>query len=273
MTNPDEIVTPDLHEFRTEELTMNRIRREIDADRAARAAAETAAEVILAAASARGTARVIFASAPSQERMLDHLTSDPRLDWGMVRAFHMDEYLGLDMDRPQAFGQWLTDRLPSSARFERIRTDGDPDSEVSRYSALISEAPIDVTCLGVGVNGHIAFNEPGDTDLADIRVMRQVQLEETSRRQQVDDGLFPSLDDVPTSALTLTVPALVSARSMVCTVLGVSKSEAVARALTGEVSGQCPASILTTHPDAVWAVDKGAASLLPEHLDAAASDA
>ncbi|MGO1972811.1 MAG: 6-phosphogluconolactonase [Propionibacteriaceae bacterium] len=246
---------------------MNQIQVEESAQDAGSAAAQAAAEAILAAVAARGSARVIFASAPSQESMLGHLVQDSRIDWQLVHAFHMDEYLGLDMEQPQAFGRWLVDRLPGQVRFERIRTDGETAAEIDRYSALINQTQIDVTCLGVGVNGHIAFNEPGQTDFEDPRTVREIRLDDASRQQQVDDGLFATMADVPSAALTLTVPALVSARTMICTVLGTNKAGAVARALGGTVSEDCPASILRTHPDAAWFVDRQAAAGLPDDSD------
>ena len=222
----------------------------------------------MAAQAARGTARVIFASAPSQEGMLAHLARESRIDWEGVQAFHMDEYLGLDQEHPQAFGRWLLDRLPGAVRLERIRTDAQTDGEIARYTELVTRAPIDVTCLGVGVNGHIAFNEPGQTEFSDPRTVREIGLDDVSRQQQVDDGLFDELSAVPATALTLTVPALVSARSMVCTVLGAGKADAVVRALTGPVTEDCPASVLRTHPDAGWFLDSAAAAGLPADLGA-----
>ncbi|UFU06889.1 6-phosphogluconolactonase [Ruania halotolerans] len=230
----------------------------------ARAAARHAADAIVDSIQKRGEARVIFASAPSQEAMLTALAQDERIDWSKVRAFHMDEYLGLEMDRPQAFGQWLADRLPTTALagFERIRADADAAEEIARYSALIAAAPIDLTCLGVGVNGHIAFNEPALADFADKAWVREVTLDRVSRQQQVDDGLFPDLTEVPSRALTLTVPALASATTMVCTVIGTQKAPAVARALTGPVESACPASRLQEHPGAHWFLDRDAASEL-----------
>ncbi|QOR71126.1 6-phosphogluconolactonase [Ruania alkalisoli] len=230
----------------------------------AHAAAQHAAEALLGAIRDRGSARVVFASAPSQEAMLAELSRDERIDWSKVSSFHMDEYLDLAMDRPQAFGQWLADRLPAAALpgFARIRADAEAEEEIARYSTLVTQAPIDVTCLGVGVNGHIAFNEPAIADFADPAWVREVTLDVVSRQQQVDDGLFASVDEVPTRALTLTVPALTSAATMVCTVLGRQKAHAVARALTGPVETACPASRLQEHPGARWFLDQEAASEL-----------
>jgi len=228
-------------------------------------AARTAAAAILEALDARGRARVIFASAPSQEQMLATLAADARIDWSLVTSFHMDEYLGLAPDRPQAFGRWLEDRLPAAAQpgFVRIDTTADPTEEAARYAGLLSEAPIDLTCLGLGINGHVAFNEPDVARFDDTELLRVIELDMRSRHQQVEEGLFATLDDVPTRALTLTVPALTSAAVVVATVLGEHKARAVADALTGPVSPSCPGSVLRKHPRASMHLDVPAASLLP----------
>lgn len=236
-------------------------------DEAGRRAAAAAADLIVAAQQRSGAARVIFASAPSQEAMLAHLRTDTRIDWAKVRSFHMDDYLGLAPDHPQGFGQWLSDRLPEAARpgLQRIDATADPDAEIARYTGLLAEAPIDVTCLGIGVNGHIAFNEPGDTDFADSRLVRRIRLDDVSRKQQVDDELFETIEDVPEFALTLTVPALTGAAAMVATVIGPHKAEAVRAALEGPLTTDCPASVLRTHRQASLYLDAGAASrLTPE---------
>ncbi|MBN7793887.1 6-phosphogluconolactonase [Microbacterium esteraromaticum] len=240
---------------------------------AGHAAALRAADVIRGAIATQGEARVVFASAPSQEEMLAHLTQAPDIDWRRVRSFHMDEYLDLPADHPGCFGLWLSQRLPGAARetLERIRTDGGADNEATRYSELLDAAPIDLVCLGIGVNGHIAFNEPGEADLSDPETVRVVALDDTSRRQQVDDGLFPRISDVPTRALSLTVPALLSARSLVCTVVGAHKAPAVTRAAIGRIDASCPASFLRTHPDVRWFLDAAAASGL-EHNASRSND-
>ncbi|MDQ0614464.1 glucosamine-6-phosphate deaminase [Microbacterium sp. W4I4] len=229
---------------------------------AGREAAGRAASVIRDTLATRGNARVIFASAPSQQAMLTALVEEPGIDWSLVRSFHMDEYLNLASDHPNSFGRWLEERLPVAAHagLERIRTHGRPAAEAVRYGALISEAPIDLVCLGVGVNGHIAFNEPGTSDPDDPEIARVVTLNDASRRQQVDEKLFATLDEVPTQALTLTVPALLSGRSLVCSVIGSHKADAVARALQGPVDASSPASYLRTHPDVTWFLDDAAAT-------------
>ncbi|GAA1485259.1 6-phosphogluconolactonase [Brachybacterium fresconis] len=238
------------------------------AEAAGTAAGRTAADALAKVLAEQPRARVIFASAPSQEQMLRTLGQDPRIDWSRVTSLHMDDYLELDPAHPASFGTWLSDRLPTAARpgLNRIRQDVDPDGEVRRYSEVVAAGPIDLVCLGIGVNGHIAFNEPGDTDLTDPALVRKVALAATSRRQQVDEGLFPSIDQVPTHALTLTVPAMLAARTIVCTVLGETKAEAVASTLTGPVSAEVPASAVHTHSDVVVHLDAAAATELPQSL-------
>src|SRR5699024_4751637 len=155
------------------------------------------------------------------EQMLRTLGEGARIDWSRVTSLHMDDYLELDPTHPASFGTWLDERLPATARpgLDRIRHDVASDSQVRRHKQPGAAAPLDLECLGIGVNGHIAFNEPGDTDFEVSSLVRKIALAHTSRQQQVDEGLFPSLDEVPTHALTLTVPAILSARSLVCTVL------------------------------------------------------
>lgn len=223
-----------------------------------------AARLIRQAIAERGTARVIFASAPSQERLLAVLAGDASIDWSRVTSFHMDEYLGLAVEHRQAFGQWLSDRLPKDAHSGLMRIDAGADvgDEARRYTELLTAAPVDLTCLGVGVNGHVAFNEPGSVDFNDEETMRVVNLDPKSRLQQVEEGLFPGLSDVPTRALTLTFSAVTRARALICTVLGEHKAEAVAGALDGPVSTSCPASGLQSLRGVSWFLDEPAASML-----------
>lgn len=230
-------------------------------------AGRAAADVLARCLETTGHARVVFASAPSQEQMLAALGTDERIDWTKVRSFHMDDYLGLDPAHPASFGNWLTARLPEAARsgLERIDQTADPVLEIQRYGDLIAAHPVDLVCFGIGVNGHIAFNEPGDTTLDDPAMVREVALSPTSRGQQVDDGLFKTLNDVPTHALTLTVPPLLRARAIVGTVLGDAKAPAVAKALTGPITADVPASAIRTHPNASIHLDAAAARGLPHH--------
>lgn len=235
------------------------------AEEAGRRAGNVAARVLRAALLERGKARVVFASAPSQEAMVRSLADSEDIEWSRVTSLHLDEYRGIDPRHQTAFGQWLADRLPAQALagLDRIRTDGDASAEIARYSQLLAE-PIDLVCLGIGVNGHLAFNEPGDTDFKDPRMVREVELTHTSRMQQVDEGLFDNLDQVPTHALTMTVSAILRGRAVVGTVLGESKATSVAAALTGPITTDLPASALRTHEEVHMFLDEGAASGLPQ---------
>jgi glucosamine-6-phosphate deaminase len=195
-------------------------------------------------------ARVIFASAPSQEATLRHLAKHPGIDWARVTAFHMDEYLGLAPDAPQRFGTWLRrallDRVPVGT-VHLIDPGENPRAAADHYAVLLAAAPIDLVCLGIGVNGHLAFNDP-PADFDDPALVKVVTLDHASRVQQVDDGCFDALDEVPTQAVTLTIPVLVSAAALFCMVPGAQKKRAVTNALHGPVTGLVPASALRTHP-------------------------
>src|SRR5688572_8820062 len=195
-----------------------------------RAAATDAAAVIQQSIATKRVARVILASAPSQVELLDALTASD-IDWGRVTIFHMDEYVGLNADHPASFRHFQKERVLSRvqpAAFHGIRGEAeDPSEECRRYSALLAEAPIDVVCLGIGENGHIAFNDPPVANFSDPLLVKIVELDDACRTQQVNDGCFPNFDLVPRTAITLTVPALVSADAMVCVVPGPRKAQAI----------------------------------------------
>lgn len=205
--------------------------------------------------------RIVFAAAPSQNELYEGLVQEQGIDWSRVCAFHMDEYIGLTADAPQRFGNYLTDRLFSRVnpgRVELLNGLGDAEQECRRYTSLLNEAPIDIVCLGIGENGHIAFNDPPVADFADPSLVKVVELEGACRQQQVNDGCFASLGDVPTHALTLTVPALMAGRHLFGVVPGRAKHDALQAALHGPLSTACPASILRTHPDIVLFTDRDA---------------
>jgi glucosamine-6-phosphate deaminase len=228
-----------------------------DRDSMGQAAGREAAERVRRALGERSKASVVFAAAPSQTEMLGELASDSTIDWSRVVALQMDEYVGLPRAAPQSFGRYLEETLFARVRPGEVHLmDGanDPGEEASRYAALFADG-IDVCCMGIGENGHLAFNEPGAADFKDPEPVRLVELEHASRAQQVRDGCFPSLDDVPHRALTLTMPPLLAAQQVVCTVPGAAKRDAVARTLWGPVGSECPASALQHHPDAVLFLD------------------
>ena len=209
---------------------------------------------------------VVFAAAPSQNEFLAALLLEPDIDWSRVHAFHMDEYIGLPADAPQGFANFLRERLFNHLPFGSVSlmdgTAPDPEMECARYAALLAADPPDIVCLGIGENGHIAFNDPPEARFDDDRTVRIVRLTETCRTQQVHDGCFSALSLVPTHAITLTIPALTAAAALFCMVPAVTKAAAVRATLEGPVTEQVPATILRLHPAAVLYLDRDSASLL-----------
>jgi glucosamine-6-phosphate deaminase len=246
---------------------VDRLQVRIFPDRAAlgAAAANRAAEILRLAIRQRNSARIIVASAPSQDELIEGLADAPGIDWRCVTVFHMDEYVGLPGTHPASFRhyqqQHLLTRVTPAAFYGICGESADPAAECARYSALLTAAPIDLVCLGIGENGHIAFNDP--PDFADPHVAKVVTLDEVCRQQQVNDGCFPNLEAVPRQAITLTCPALMAGRALVCAVPGPRKAAAVAAALGGDISTACPASILRRHPSAGLFMDTAAAAKFP----------
>lgn len=234
------------------------------AEMGARAGREAAA-AIREALRMRGTARVILASAPSQNELLDALTSQP-LDWPRVAIFHMDEYAGVDGEHPASFRRYqrehLLSRVQPRAFHGLVGEAADLQAECARYARLLAEAPIDVVCLGIGENGHLAFNDPPVADFSDPLPVKVVELDQTCRQQQVNDGCFGSLADVPVRAITLTIPTLLGAGALFCAVPGPRKAHAVRNTLREPISTACPATILRTHPQARLYLDEESAALL-----------
>ncbi|MFC5833836.1 6-phosphogluconolactonase [Nonomuraea insulae] len=218
------------------------------------AAARAAAAALRTALATRDEARVIFAAAPSQRETLAGLRAAEGIDWDRVVAFHMDEYLGLPADAPQRFGRFLHDELWDAVRPGTVHVI-DPAAGSARYAELLARGPIDLVCLGIGDNGHLAFNDPPVADFADPLAVKVVELDDACRRQQVSDGCFATLADVPERAVTLTIPTLMAARTLVATVPGVNKKAALSAALDGPIDESCPASVLRTHPDCTLFAD------------------
>ena len=212
------------------------------------------------------TVRMVFAAAPSQAAMLSSLASDPTIDWTRASAFHMDEYIGLADDARQKFGQWLRrhlfDRVPLGS-ISLIESSGSAEACAAEYARRLGEDEIDIVCLGIGVNGHIAFNDP-PADFEDSMDVKVVELQRESRQQQVDEGLFAAMEDVPTHAITLTIPRLLRARRLFCCVPGRAKERAVTRALCGSVDAESPASILQLHSNCAIYLDQESATGLQE---------
>lgn len=229
--------------------TAGRLDVRVYADRAhsGAAAARMAAEALRRTLEDQDAARVVFAAAPSQRELLAGLREEPGIDWARVVAFHMDEYLDLPPDSPARFGNFLKRELWDAVRPGAVHLI-DPESDPADYAKLLAAEPIDLVCLGVGDNGHLAFNDPPVADFDDPLQVKLVELDEACRRQQVSDGCFPTLAEVPERAITLTIPALLAGRHLIATVPGANKRQALRQALDGPLSTACPASILREHP-------------------------
>ena len=236
-----------------------------DAKTLGAAAAVDAAAAIRAAVAERGEARVILATGTSQLAFLEALATLPDLPWPQVELFHMDEYVGLTGDHPASFRRFLRERivdLVGPRAFHEIRGDAPAHAEATRYGGLVAGRRIDLTCMGIGENGHLAFNDPPDARFDDPLPARVVRLDEVSRRQQVGEGHFPGLADVPTHAITLTIPTLVAATRVQVVVPEARKAEAVRRALHEPIDEACPASVLRRVPHATLYLDHDAAGAL-----------
>jgi glucosamine-6-phosphate deaminase len=225
------------------------------------AAAKVVASKILELLSIKESIRMVFAAAPSQNEFLESLVNIKDIPWNRITAFHMDEYLGLPKEHPALFANFLKRKIFDQVPFKEIHLiDGnnDPESECLRYAALIESSPIDIVCMGIGENGHIAFNDPPVALFNDPATIKKVALDEACRQQQVNDSCFPNLEEVPKYALTLTVPALLNAGFISCVVPGKNKENALKKAISGTIDTQCPASILRIHADCHLFTDKDA---------------
>jgi len=208
---------------------------------------------------------VVFAAAPSQNEFL-HCLYDYNLNWSKINAFHMDEYIGLPSDAPQGFGNFLRERLFGKFKFKSVNyLDGNAQNlqaECMRYTGLLAQHRVDIVCMGIGENGHLAFNDPPVADFDDIHAVKVVELDQDCRTQQVNDGCFEHIDQVPTHALTLTIPSLMKADFINCVVPGSAKGPAVKNTLEKQVDTKYPATILQRHPNVVLFLDYESSSLL-----------
>ncbi|MFI5958930.1 6-phosphogluconolactonase [Cryptosporangium sp. NPDC051539] len=212
----------------------------------------------------RGQARVVIATGNSQYAFTDAL-ADERVPWDRVEVFHMDEYVGIDDRHPASFQRWIRERIEqrfAPARVHYLSGEGDPRAVADRYEQELRAAPLDLVCMGIGENGHLAFNEPGDADFDDERWARVVRLTAESRRQQVDEGHFPDPRSVPELAISLTIPALLSAERVQVCVPEQRKAQAVRAALTDEIGPACPATVLRRTPHARLLLEPTSAALL-----------
>lgn len=239
-----------------------------DRDEMGKEAAENVSNKIQKLLKEKEEINIIFAAAPSQSDFMRALIEDKRIQWERVNAFHMDEYIGLEEEAPQGFGNFLRDRLFSKVPFKSVNyingRSEDPESESERYSKLLSTHPVDIVCLGIGENGHIAFNDPPVADFNDPKLVKVVELDLACKQQQVNEGLFAELNDVPTHAITVTIPGLLKANHMFCMVPAANKAQAVHNTLNWEISEKCPATVLRNKEGAILYLDRDSASLLEE---------
>ena len=214
--------------------------------------------------------RVVFAAAPSQNEFLDGLAASKEIDWSRITAFHMDEYLGIPATSPASFRYYLREHILDRVAIDpakRFLIPGEatdrPLSVCLEYEDLLRAKPVNVVCAGIGENGHLAFNDPPVADFLDPLWLKIVRLDEECRIQQVHDGCFSKLDDVPTHAFTMTISALLSAQVLSVVVPGPRKAKAVRDALLGPISEKCPASVLRRHTGARIYLDRDSAANLP----------
>ncbi len=201
---------------------------------------------------------IIFASAPSQDATLANLRK-LKLPWHKIIGFHMDEYVGLPCNSRQSFSHYIKENLIQHVpihKMDYIEAEADVDAEILRYQKQLQQQPIDLVFLGVGENGHIAFNDPHVADFNDPLWVKKVTLDEKCRQQQVNDGCFNHIQDVPKEAISLSIPMLCSAKYMICSVLGETKREAVTQMIKGAITTDIPASILRKHPQAYLFLDR-----------------
>jgi glucosamine-6-phosphate deaminase len=232
----------------------------------ARAAADEAAAVITAALAARGVAHAMFATGNSQlafiEQLVDH---SPEVPWSATVVFHMDEYIGIGPEHPASFQRWIRERIVEPAHPLAVHyVDGmaEPGAECEHYAGLLRTYPLDLCCLGIGENGHLAFNDPPVADFDDPLDVKVVELDPACRRQQVNEGHFSDVDSVPDRAITVTIPALLAARRVLAIVPEARKADPVRAALESPRSTERPASALRNAPNATLYLDDGSAGLL-----------
>ena len=229
-------------------------------------AAADAEKVIAQIIREKGYINMIFAAAPSQNEMLQSLLNSDFIDWSKVNAMHMDEYVGLPEGSAQNFGAYLDKHIFSHKAFKSVHyicgTAEDSQAECVRYTEILQQYPVDVVCLGIGENGHIAFNDPWVAEFQDKNAVKVVQLDEMCRNQQVNDGCFRTIAEVPTHAITLTIPSLMAAKHLFCVVPAATKAEAVKNTVYGPISEDCPASIMRTHGGAILYCDADSGSYL-----------
>lgn len=228
-------------------------------------AASFVAENLNRALKERGHANLILGTGASQYPLLEVLLKK-ELDWTKINLFHLDEYIGLSDQHPASFRKFLRERVAEKVNPKNVYyLNGDADDiddEMRRYENLLKENPVDVACIGIGENGHLAFNDPFIADFDDPAYLRIVKMDDACRKQQVGEGWFETMKEVPEKAATLTITAIMDCKTLCCTVPDERKSEAVYKTLTGEINNSCPASVMRKHDHAVLFLDRFAAMKL-----------
>ncbi|SHG30091.1 glucosamine-6-phosphate deaminase [Fodinibius roseus] len=235
------------------------------------AAAEFVAENIQSVIEQKGQVNLMLATGASQFSFLDAFKNMESVDWSKITTFHLDEYIGLSPSHKASFRKYLHERIidevqPKEAYFLQGDAE-DIEEEIDRYEQLLKNHPIDVACIGIGENGHIAFNDPPIADFDDPHLVKIVELDDKSRNQQVGEGWFDSIEDVPKQALSLTIPAIMDSNVISCVVPDSRKAQAVRDALYGPITTDCPASVLRRHPNTILFLDENSAEGLKEDED------
>ncbi|GMQ23832.1 glucosamine-6-phosphate deaminase [Algoriphagus sp. oki45] len=231
-------------------------------------AGKTGAELIRKAIETQGFANIILATGTSQFETLKLLLAEKEIDWSKVTVFHLDEYLGLPIKHPASFRKYLVERffnhVPQLKAYHLIDGENDPEKECTRLSTLIQNHPIDIAFVGIGENGHLAFNDPP----ADFEIEKPylvVNLDHACRMQQLGEGWFPDLESVPKKAISMSIHQIMHSKSIICSVPDLRKAQAVKNCLEGKVINLFPASVLQNHPDCQIFLDKESSSLLSSH--------
>jgi glucosamine-6-phosphate deaminase len=247
-------------------LTAGKLKVEVynDSESMGVAAAAFVTRKINEAMDEKGFVNLILATGASQFTMLAALKEEKSIDWSKINVFHLDEYLGISVEHPASFRKYLAERIlndvkPKEANY--LNGDAaDPEAEVKRYEDLLKSHPIDIACIGIGENGHIAFNDPPVADFNDPKLVKVVELDEACRKQQLGEGWFPTFDDVPTHAMSLTVTAIMNCKAICCSVPDERKADAVYNTMNAPISTDCPGTILREHPETILYLDAPSAS-------------
>jgi glucosamine-6-phosphate deaminase len=250
-----------MEQFQKDSLTVKKC---VSHDELGKTSADDVTEVVLKLLKKKATISMIFAAAPSQDDFLQRFSENKEIDFLRINAFHMDEYIGLDHNAPQEFGNYLKEHIFGKCPFKSVHylngQNAYPQEECKRYASLLEQYTIDIVCMGIGENGHIAFNDPMNADFHDPLAVKVVNLDEICRQQQVNEGCFQNLDLVPKTAMTLTIPTLMNADYHFCIVPSSRKAQAVYDTINGEISAKCPGSILRAAPHAILYLDEQSAS-------------